>query len=572
MKRARTWLPGAVMIAAAIMATPATAQQLAVPGRSPANPAAVISVPEASETWRKLLASPAGPPIQTLFTKSPWAASEPMAGLRDRLTQTGAQLGFSLLPADLLTNTVNGIDLYAIRNGDEVALVIALSLYDAATANRVLDQLKRESAGATGMSGGHTADRIEEKEQGAKRFLYLPGFSLYLGAESTTLVISSDREALESAMADQGRAIFTSEFYQRFMAGLEGEPADAWMFGEVDLLTPLLTRGALPVAGDNRRVTVGKLVFDNDYIRLTTFVPTDDMELDDQRYALAAPPPGEITSFRLLQPGGMLYYGTNHFDGIAVLDSVVRTVTSIPGSTVTREAVNEQLAGSRTLLGFDVQADLLANLGPGLGISINHMDPAAAKGMAEVGRLDAVVAVEFRDGERFRRVLSIFEEAASTPAGGVNARANAPQFIREFAHESGITYKYLDVPLLAEMGLVPSYAIVKDNTFVVATGRDLMERTLTIAKAADGAAGSLVQSPLMLDAAGQLEKVHSSRLILSMAPLLTALTANNTVRGRLRPEQPFNGSVIEMLKSMSTVHVTTIYKREGRKNEYLVRR
>jgi hypothetical protein len=57
-----------------------------------------------------------------------------------------------------------------------------------------------------------------------------------------------------------------------------------------------------------------------------------------------------------------------------------------------------------------------------------------------------------------------------------------------------------------------------------------------------------------------------------MAPLLTALTANNTVRGRLRPEQPFNGSVIEMLKSMSTVHVTTIYKREGRKNEYLVRR
>lgn len=543
----------------------APAHELAVPGYSPANPRAVLSIPDTGEAWRKLEATPLGSALDRLFSTD--GAGSPLATWLEQADEAGAELGASLRPQDLFAETISGLDFYALRTDGQVGSVAVLACHDNGLPSRVLDHLKQEVRLATGTSGGYTADTFEERQEGGRRILELPAFSLYLAADGNTLVIATEREGLESASADQGRATFNSEFFRRHNSGLEGEPADIWFFGEPGLVLPILLRGTINpeifAAGPGEQPsTIARITILSDALKATTYQPYQDMETTRQRLSRAAPPAGPLAALKTFPREGLFHYATNYFDGLAFVDQFLESMTAIPGTDVTKDQVEAQLAASSTVLGFDVQNDLLANLGPEMGVLVTSLGEDET--LPAWAQVEAIITVGLRDEDRFAQVLEIFEESATTPA---RAGREEVRFIKEASTDHG-SYRYLDVPMLAEMGLVPSYTMHGDDLFVVASNRPLMEDVLAIGTGTGR--DPLTASSSYQRLARRLEANRNNQYTVSVPRLLTLLRKSPILGERADPDSPEGAPLFQVLESLRTFTATGIYKLDGRKNEYLI--
>lgn len=546
---------------------PASAHELAVPGYSPANPRAVVSIPNTTEVWRKLEATPLGATLQGLLAGDSAAEGPTGEAWLEQIEKAGNDLGFSLRPADLFVNTISGLDFYALRPDGRRASVTVLAFHEADVPGRILDHLKREVRQTSGSAGGFASDIFEEQEDAGRRLLELPAFSLYLAAEGNTLVMATEIDALESSAADQGRATFTSDFFRRHNEGVKEEPADIWFFGEPGLVLPVLLRGAINpdlflADAEEQASTIARIAITPEAFKVATFVPYQDMEVTRQRFSRAAPPAGPLTVLETFPREGLFYYATNYFDGLEFVDHLLGSITAIPGTNVTKEQVEEQISTTTPLLGFDVQNDLLANLGPEMGILVTRLGEDET--LPFWAQVEAVITVGVRDETRFAQVLEIFEDSATTPA---RPGREEIRFIKEASTEHG-GYRYLDVPLLENMGLVPSYAMEGDDLFIVASNRQIMEEVLAIGTGTGRDPVTAAPSYQRIDQ--RLEPNRNNQYTISI-PRLAQLLRNSPIIGeKAGPDSPAGQALMEILGALRTFTGTAIYKLDGRKNEYLI--
>ncbi len=559
-----TTLAGIMALAAAI----APGQNLAVPGKTPANPDLIVSIPSTPALWGALSATP----ISGLLGPM----SQPAGGIPAELKALEGEIGLKLDPADFFTETLSGLDIYYLTINEYPGFVANLAFQDALMPGKIIDQLKKDAAGSSGSSAGIGADTIVESSNGRTRILSLPAFEIYLAADENVLVWSNLKLGLDSAVSDEGRALFASEFFKRSMDSLSKESGQAWAFGDVTAYQAALASATPPVAGTvtpTRSSSAYKLQIGKDFAKLSSFTHQDDMPMAKRRYAMTSPPAGAVPITSYFSSDSLLTIGTNHFDGLAILETSLDTLSSIPNSPVKASQIEENLKASRASLGFDVRNDLLANLGPALGLDIIKAD--ASNG----GTLDLVLVSAVKDVTRFKNVVAALEKLAEgmpaapkegEPAAKPGEAAKTTAVAERETWEGIEITSYSFLTGLAGLGgvLSPAFAITEDNHFVLAISKDTLKSAITRGKAGKG---GILSSDKGSRIAKLVDEDRNSLVTLDIESLVAGFAAaidSGVPTAGATPEQ--SKALLAFVKALKFFGMGTSYRDNGEKHTMVI--
>lgn len=536
------------------------AQELAVPGKSPANPTLVVSIPDTAQLWQALKDSAVGGPASQLLEISDAIPEAERAQIEKGLETT-------LNTETLLSETLEGVDAYFITVGGYSGLLMNLDFSDAAMPGRIMDQLKREAAAASGISGGINADTVSDSTSGAVRSVYLPAFEIFLAAEGSVLTYSTMRLGLESALANEGRTLFDSEFFVRSMTHLEDLEGHMWAFGEMTDAAPLLEtlvpqEQAASIAAMSSKVAATKMDISKDHIRMSSFVHQDDMPMAERRYAMTAPPAGDLRILNFFSADSLAMTATNHFDGLALLETMAAELSKVPGAPITSERIDETLRGFSTILGFDLRNDLLANLGPHLGFSLKELDLSGP-----APKFDFLLATSVKDTTRFAN----FMEAGKKALDGMVAPAGAQQQAASAYRTEEFQGATLDIYTLASPtgDLTPTFTLTSDGVFLFALSEETVKNAISLSS---GGSNSVLEGAAyrkLTESAGDtlngVTLIDSARLMTQLEEQIGAalLGANNLSSARRQ-------SLLEFLRATKNITTATTYKSNGKKDDVVI--
>lgn len=566
---------------AAVLVTltvPLFAQDLAVKDRTPANPLFIVSVPDSPGFWKSFGESKFGQMVEREIVL-PGLSPVEKAGLEKAL-------GFSLEPSDLFTQTVKGFDAYFLELNDERGFVVNFSLRDATTATKILDQVKLECASAQGNAGGVSASTVVDTvtAEGVRQ-LSLPAFQLYLAADGSTLIWSNQRESLESTLRDEGKAIYSSEYFKRYMDELKNDPGKVWIFGEAAQAAPIAKLEDVSVpAGEN--LTLGaKVDADKSRLKVTTFQHQEDMPSAEKRYTLTAPNGGDISILNYLPENTSAFFGTNHFDGPSMLE-VIEEEAKAKGdeeSPFSAKSIDEKVQSGKALLGFDAKEDILANIGPELAIGITQT--GQAKDEQYPFDLFAVFHVKNRD--RFEAVLKTLEDSVGSASAAPTPRKRQPKSADPNAVTptptpeptpavqtedfEGETIRFAaSVPGAPSMmsNLQPGYAFTSDDYFIFALKKDTIKGVISASKGSKG----IADAPLMKDVNSQLGGSHNDLILIDGVAVYDILSKQKESTAGFGGAG-VNASFEKLLKYLGTIRsfsAATTYSAAGEKQEIVL--
>ncbi|MCC6548022.1 hypothetical protein IT570_12725 [Candidatus Sumerlaeota bacterium] len=557
------------------LSAPALAQDLAVGGRTPANPLLIVSVTDSPSLWKSLGESKFG---QLLESKVALPGMTPME--RGSLEKS---LDFSLEPADLFTQTVKGFDVYLLEVNDEPGFVVNFQLRDASTATKILDQVKKECSSAQGSAGGVSASTVVDTTTNkGVRQLSLPAFRLYLAADGSTLLWSNQRESMESAFKDEGKAIFTSEYFKRYMDELKGDPGKVWMFGEIARLAPLTGTKTLDLGPVSDSTTLGaKIDADKTRLKMAIFQHVEDMPSASKRYTLTAPPAGDVGIVNYFPEGTNFLFGTNHFDGTSILEMVTESAKG-DNAPLSAKQIDERVASGKALLGFDAKEDVLANLGPDLGFGLT----TSAQSKDAKFPFDLFMVSHVKNRDRFEAVLESLEASASASAApaprrrqpkSVDPNAATPSPTPEptpavQAEEfEGETIRFASsVPgASGTIGDVqPGYAFTKDDYFIFALNKNTIKSIISASKGSKG----MADTSLMKDVNAQLGGNRNGIMVIDGKAIHDILDANkDKLIGLLSAEQKAHfDEAMNYLGSIRALSSASTYTSTGKKQEVVL--
>lgn len=563
----------AVSMLAVLAAAPVLvgAQNLAVPGRTPGNAHFIVSMPESAPVWEQLRGTPMHAAVES--------AAARLMGLGDPHDPEAAmlfdgleeELGYSLRPGDFFTGTSSGLDLYFLDQGGQGGYLANIAFQTPGAAAAAFNQIRSDAAHARGVSRGVTAETALETVSGTARMLELPAFEVFVAVEDNILTYGTQKRFVESALANEGGVLFQSNYFRSFMDPLAGEGSDLWVFGEPHWALDLASNAealALPRAflGRYRSIAV-KFRVEEDGIHAASFVPQAEMAPAERRFNLAAPPPSRISVLDAVPSGALFSYTTNSFDGVYLLESAFDSLESGEASAlaISTEAVEQAIETSRTLLGFDLQDDLLANLGPDLAVAL-WSTPAGGNGTAGT---EALLVSHVRDPERVQRVLTILEElldnslpAIPQPTGtAADATPTPAPALYHDATIAGETARLVNPERIPEGNdwPIPSYTFTRQGRLVMALSEEGLRRSLA---ASQGRAPSLRD-----DSAHEGHAVNGGDGTLNAQWFLRLpeLQEHADLLGRF----PLDGPGIPRLEMMESFSLGEVYTPEGTRREFL---
>lgn len=533
-----SWRRSALLATACLMPGLAGAQQLAVQGKTPANPILIVSVPDAGKLWTKYSRSPLGQ-VAERHRKEQAALPEKSVAMNE-LARIEQQLGMSFAPEDLFGQTITGFDFYVAEAGDGTSLAASIAFVNGDQPNAILDQLKKDAKGARGVSGGYAATQVQEEVSGGTRKLSLPAFNIYLAAEGNVLFFSQSPEVLESTLSNGGRAIFTSDYFKTFMDGLPTEEGDAWFFGEasqLQTLSPKMT--TLPVG---QSTAAALLRMETDHIKLSTFVPTAHMEPIARRFALTAPPPGDVGVLQYFPQNPLLAYASNHFDGLIFLEGLLDIADMVPAAAGTGDTLVAAIEESGRSGGPDLKNDLLANIGPDFGFVVSRLGLEAAAIQPDV---ELALVCNVKDPDRFATVLEALEQL-------VGQGAAPDSFLRE---------TYNDTTIVSPPTMPIAWTLTPESTFLIAMSVQNLKDTLDIGR---GASNAFTASSQYQEAAQHLSPNQNDYFTFSVGRMLESFGS------QVEAMETSGTMVLEALQTISDVTVTTSYPRAGKQQEILI--
>lgn len=557
----------------------AAAQSVAVPGRTPANPQLLISIPDTSALWGGLSASGGGRAAIDYVKARDWFAGP--AG--ERIEGLEEQLGFSLAPEELLTETLAGVDMYLVEQGPRTGFVINATFTNPEAPGAILDLLMSEAKASRGISGGVSADTVIESHDENGRVLSLPAFEIYMAVQGSTMTYTNAKSSLESTMADEGRALFDSDYFARYMSTLRNDASLAWMFGEFAHLGSLAPR-VDPAMLEPYEMAVAGVKFNAtaDYMKLSMFRHQETMRESERRYALAAPPPGDVEVFNYFPQNTALAIGTNYFDGAELLEGVLDSLENARDQMpLDRAAIEQQLQNSRMLLGFDVRNDLLYNIGPNLGLAVGALDlQAAAASPFPAPEILFVTEVKDRDGftavvDKLSAMVNLMLAPATEPAERAGegeatpTPAPTPEPAVQTASYQGEQVFYVEADQLAAAGISPAWCLTSDGRFLLSADREKLEKAL-----ATGAGGgdSLMASEAYQKVLSNLEALKNTLFVADMGAVIGMLESQQSMITRgMNPEQAAQYEEgMALLRQISSVAACAAYRNNGKRQEYLV--
>ncbi len=538
----------------------ASAAELAVEDKTPSNPDFIMSIPDCEAAWNSFSSSTLGRLI-----------ADSLGGFQlmdsQDLERVEKELGFTFTVENLFQETIRGFDMYLTSVNDASSFVINIDFKEEGVPDRVLDLIRTEVASARGNMAGVSADTIGFGQEGDRRLLSLPAFEVYLAAEGSELTWSNYRVTLDSALDNEGEATFNSDYFQRSMGALDAEKTDLWFFGEASQLNYVVydmlsasTEAPIPYeinlfSDTSMATTIG---FDESSWKMTRFIHQNDMDMASRRYAMTAPPAGEINIYDYFPADSIVSYGTNHFDGLALLEFVLSSLNEQPNLPVSTETIENAIKSSRSTLGFDLKSDILANLGPDLGFSISMVQ--GLKGTEP--RNAFLFASGLKNPDRFNSAMEIILGSAEAMAETRNL--DTEPYVKETYN--GETIYFLESENLYNTSTNHAFSMTSDGFLLISNSVKSIKNSLdTIQGTMDG----VMSQPDVRTARNIGEpNINSFFAVRKSEGFMDAMNEFNQQLGRsLSPDEELVKKFFEAINSVSS---SSVYFNNGKKTELII--
>lgn len=558
------------MMLASSMLAPAAQLVPAHADLVPANPELIVSLRNLEEPYTQFQASSLGKALRAHYERPAYRTSDEYLQLEARLEaiRTGPA-NLNLWPDQLFTAVIDQVDLYLIKPEVFIEMVAVITTKDATIPARIMTQLRADAEQARGVSGGFTADTVDQFPVAGWEATALPAFKMYMASKDRVLVWATSSDALQSALLNSGRDFLRSEYFQSYASGLP-RPAqpENWFYGDPARLAAMMNT-TLPGWAGNTISTVGGdkvagvLEVSPAAMGLTAFIPNSAMEPIDRRYALAAPPPGELPVFNFFPASVPLAWGTNALDAVTLMDKGLEALEAAPNVPLDRDSVEEQLTNSRSMYGFDIRLDLLANLGPDFGIAIRELELPEPGALAQVPQIDLLMAVGIRDADRYGRVMAQLEGMFSQPPSSASA---SPMLKQQDLR--GRPLMYFDLPALAGSNLQPCYYLTEDNFLLLAMRPSVIQEALEQRASAGTSLSSMSWPPGPGSAPGDV----STRFYVQLEDVQDVIRQNlSRLTGNMNGEERAAlQTALNLLDAVEYLTTTTSYTREGRLQQFLL--
>lgn len=563
MTRFRNVLAGLLISAAGA----AAALQPTSAGYAPTDPSALISIPDMQRFYAGAKSSPLAKRLEEHLASEDFRATETFRDYRRIVRQTEEESGLTLWPDTLFGELIRGVDIYLVQEENDPEIVFIVKCASGEIPATMIKQIEMNAEESSGVALGYTADTVDNRETWGFTIYALPAFDMYMAQDKEFLLISSNEKVLVSSLRGLGTEFFQTDFFEQHVTGLGDVTADLWAIGEFGELLPLFSRN-LPARAQLALETAASsgvmaAEMKPGHIKLTTFVPTDAMDTAAKRIALAAPPPGDITVYNFFDPNGIVFFGTNYFDGEAMLEQGIALASE--GGAGAEQSLNQQLTMLRARLGFDIRTDLLANLGPDLGFSFEGLTIPNQENQLTAPQIDALLAVKVRNNQRFDAILTQLEAQAEDMMAG--ATGESPVTTKEVG---GNSYKVLQNPMLSSFGVNISYAITAGGYFLLSLNEETLAGAITRrAMQSD----SVKNSAMMSRAQGLLQEKSNSLTLMPGGAVAELIRANRENLAATFPDEGQAAQLDQLLEYLTLVDFAAqnvIFLRNGRKEEIAV--
>ena len=386
----------------------------------------------------------------------------------------------------------------------------------------------------------------------------------------------SHKAMVETAVVDEGSALFASEYYIRHMEGLSDEKYLLWGFSDFQRLTPEL-RKMFPGSSTTGLGYFGngstsfKLSADNARLRLTTYSPLENMSDAERRYALTAPPAGPLRSLNYIDRHSIYSYATNHFDGLSLIEQSVEAFKDVEGLGLSQELVETRLSDSSAVLGFDPKNDLLAILGPELAISIANVPQDAVQTGTFGGDLLLLVGVKDRAlmEENLTTFESVLQNNFAPPANQQPNAAPSPRVVKsERVGETDV--RTLDVEALRKNAISPSWALTPDNLMLITLQKKTLVSALSIASG--GSKESILADSRFDRVAAESGENRHALMMLPLSRLTSLAGLSDAFTGPIASDAK-RAEAVQLVKILSLINevvVSTTYRPKGKKQESMI--
>lgn len=556
-------------------------QQLAVKGKTPANPTFIASIPQTKAFWQECNSSLFGKALVDFIEKSAPLSPEN----KERFDQVQSRVKMSFYPAEkLFTETLVGIDFYMVEHPEYSNFLINIAFNSSNAGDLILTQIKREAAFAYGISGGVSADTVVESTTEGFRTLSLPAFSLFLASDGNIVTISNDKATLNSALVNKGQALFQSQYFNKYMIPLEGTQGEFWCFGELGKITPILenlSQAQTEEKTSNISPMGGIIDFHEKGLSAAIFQNQEGMSSAERRYTLSSPPPGDISFYNFVSQDSVFSFGTNHFDGLSILDLILEETGKTPSGQIAGKQIELYLDQSRLLLGFDLKDDLLANVGPNLGISLVGIEQVSLMGMT-IPLPDFLLSLQIKDLDKFQPIMEMLEgmleqalmpkktplspnptsteAVAASNSGASTPEASSSPLRKENYGGEEVVYFDLEGQKVSS----PAICLTKTGYFLFSTSKEQLVQAIDIYS---GGGVPMVKVDAFQKVRGQLPENLNSLSIIDLqgiasvlGPLIPILTTEENAA-----QMTLLNGIIETLKQGEMIGASTQHLQSGRR-------
>lgn len=504
------------------------------------------------------------------------------------------RLGFSLDPDSLLTNVVTGMDM-AITMRDqkleEPDLVVVVKFKTPELAAKILKEIETEAqksstpsepAQETGaIDKPKPVSPVQRQTIAGHSVMVIPEDGLW-ACQKNDLVIfsSSERMMTRSLNSPAEGGIRKSEFIGQAMNAL-GKPAASHAFVYVDYIgllkaiqqnNPTMLASMKLVEGmvsNLRFVALANLAAD--HLEIRGYVPNPGK---DPAFAELASlyPPSEIQARRFAPAGSMLAAFWNNFDGVRQFDPLMRMFAQAGAAEMQSESASpqmeslfemqlqQQLGLIEAMLGFKIKDDLLAALGPEVGLVLDSITFNPLTGPIPV--VDLALVSQIRDKAKLDLVLGKIETYLTTQlpmlmqAGGAKS---SPLTMRPVTVGEGMG-KVLVLPQ------VPAYTpgwIIAGNYVVIGSTENALKKA---AQAYSGNSPSIPASPEYRKASAYLPQKANSDFILAVNNIVTFFSNLAVIFGgaNLEGDQGILFSALmDTLKTLDVAYASSVNSPRG---------
>lgn len=493
------------------------------------------------------------------------------------------RLGFSLDPESLLTNVVTGVDVALMlreQKVEEPDLVVIVRFKTPELAQKILKEIeteaeksaeKKEPLAETGaIDKPKPLSPVQRQTLAGHQVTVIPDDGLWACLKDNMVIFaSSEKMMVRSLNSPANGGIRKSEFIGQAMNAL-GKPTSSHVFIYMDYIGILKTIVQNePQAAASLKLVEGMLsnlrfvALANvaaDHLELRSYIPNPGS--DPSLLELAALyPPSEIQARRFAPSASLFGAFWNNFDGPRQFDFLMRTFAKAGAAEMQSESspenmeslfemqMQQQLGMVEQMLGFKIKDDLLAALGPEMGLFLDTITFNPLTGPIPVA--DLALVSQIRDKAKLDMVLGKIEAYLTTQlpllmqSGGAKP---APFTMRPVTFNEGMG-KVLVLPQ------VPAYTpgwIIAGNYVVIGSTENAMKKA---SQAYTGEATSIIASPEYRKASALLPAKTNAELCLGVKNIVTFVSNLALIFGGANLEGDQGVMFMALMDTLKTLDV-----------------